>query len=244
MSSASVCIDTRRDARHPDLPPPPKGVALMLRASVSVGLLDRYRVPYSVVADDARNGFYSIGRNDGTGPRLIFMRAPRNADGTAYRFEGVTLYVQLPDRAAVSAALDMTGHTWREDAPIVDFNGVRKSSLSRDRRKHLPAVRPRRSARRAPGGTLPPAGGGGPLARLARGAYYRAKPLLPDSVRLALRRLSTSPGASRVSSLADRDLAASARGAPSRLCRGSSRGAVALDCAVARAVRLVARPDP
>ena len=84
----------------------------MFHAPVSVGLLDRYRVPYSVVAPGAAprasNGVYSIGRSDGTGPRVFVMRTSRDADGTAYRFEGATLYVQLPERAAVSAALETT----------------------------------------------------------------------------------------------------------------------------------------
>src|SRR5262245_4410839 len=103
----------------------------MFHASVSVGLLDRYRVPYSVVADRESSDVSSVGRADGTGPRVFFMRTPRDADGIAYRFEGATLHVQLPERGAVSAALRTTGHTWRVDAPIVDSNGMEQASVYR-----------------------------------------------------------------------------------------------------------------
>ena len=45
---------TRHDSRHPDPRPPPKGGPLMFHASVSVGLLDRYRVPYVLRRPPAR----------------------------------------------------------------------------------------------------------------------------------------------------------------------------------------------
>ena len=96
----------------------------MFHASVNIGFLDRYRVPYSVVADGARNGVHSIGRSDGTGPRVFFMRTAPNAHGTASSLEGATLYVGLPERSAVRAALETTGHAWHEDARIVDSSGV------------------------------------------------------------------------------------------------------------------------
>jgi peptidoglycan/xylan/chitin deacetylase (PgdA/CDA1 family) len=161
----------------------------MFHASVNIGLLDRYRVPYSVVADGAHNGVHSIGRSDGTGPRVFFMRTERNAHGTAYSFEGATLHVELPERAAVRAALETTGHKWREDAPIVDSSGVQRASLCRatDGSIFLPFELDAPLDALLEERYLPP-GGGGPLLRLARGAYYRTKPLLPDSVRLALRR--------------------------------------------------------
>ena len=161
----------------------------MFHAPVNVGLLDRYRFPYSVVAPGASNGVYSVGRSDGTGPRLFFMRTPRDADGTAYRFEGATLYVQLPERAAVVAALESTGHAWREDAPIVDSNGVQKESLYRatDGSIFLPFELDAPLDALLEERYLPP-GGGGPPVRLARRAYYLTRPLLPGSVRLALRR--------------------------------------------------------
>jgi peptidoglycan/xylan/chitin deacetylase (PgdA/CDA1 family) len=161
----------------------------MLHASVNIGLLDRYRVPYAVVADGARNGVHSIGRSDGTGPRVFFMRTARNAHGAAYGFEGATLYVELPERAAVLAALETTGHSWREDAPIIDSSGVQKASLYRatDGSIFLPFQPDAPLDALVEERYLPP-GGGRPLVRLARGAYYRIKPLLPGSRRLALRR--------------------------------------------------------
>ena len=190
MSSPSAPADTRHDARHPDARLPATGCPLVFHAPVSVGLFDRYRVPYAVVAaGGASNGVYSVGRSDGTGPRVFFMRTPQGAHGTAYRFEGVTVYVQLPERAAVSAALEKTGHAWREDAPIVDSNGVQKASLYRatDGSIFLPFELDAPLDALLEERYLPP-GGGGPLVRLARRAYYRTKPLLPGSVRLALRR--------------------------------------------------------
>ena len=91
--------------------------------------------------------------------------------------------------AAVSAALETTGHEWREDAPIVDFDGAQKASLYRatDGSIFLPFELDAPLDALLEERYLPP-GGGGPVVRLTRRAYYWIKPLLPSSARLALRR--------------------------------------------------------
>lgn len=160
----------------------------MLNASRRVGLLDRYRVPYVVTIRSPSN-LLSIGRADGTGPRLLSLRASPREEERFYCFEGAVLYVALAENPALNAGLQESGCNWEEEWPITDFAGERRASVygARDGSVFLPfdIDAALESFLRE---SYLPQGGGGPVYALMRGTYYRARPLIPRSVQLKMRR--------------------------------------------------------
>ena len=145
VSSASAFIGTRRDVRHSDRPPPP-GRRADASGSVSVGLLDRYRFPYSVVADDADNGFTaSAGTTEPGRGSSSCEPAGRGRNGVPLRgrdplrpASGARRGQRRPRHDGTHLAGGRSDRRLQRCAEVVP--------LPRDRRQHLPAVRPRRSA--------------------------------------------------------------------------------------------------
>jgi hypothetical protein len=159
----------------------------MLHASSRVGVLERYRVPYAVTSE-APGDLLTIAREDGTGARVLSLRALPGEPARLYRLDGAVLYVELAEKAQISTALRTTGQEWREEWPIVDVSGISRSFVYRA----------------ADGSVLFPfdidapfdslvgeryaSGGGAGRLELARSAYYRIRPFVPRPLQLALRR--------------------------------------------------------
>ena len=216
----------------------------MLYASGRVGLFDRYRVPYVVTARGPSN-LLSIGRADGTGPRLLALRASPGERERFYRFEGAVLYVALADDPTLSDSLQESGYTWEEEWPITDLADARRASVfcARD------------------GSVFLPFDIDAALESFLRESYLAARRGRPCACADAWRVLPSSAihstigpaenapsipapsGARDVSSLADRDILASPRGTPARSRSTGGGRAVAVDLTLARAVRLGSRSD-
>jgi hypothetical protein len=160
----------------------------MLHASSRVGVLERYRVPYTVASEARRDDLLTIAKEDGTGPCVLSLRASPGEQARLYRLDGAVLYVELAEKGQISATLRSTGQEWREERPIVDVSGIRESFVYRaadgsvffpfDIDTPFESLVGERYALR---------GGAGRL-ELARDAYYRIRPFVPRPLQLALRR--------------------------------------------------------
>jgi peptidoglycan/xylan/chitin deacetylase (PgdA/CDA1 family) len=159
----------------------------MLVASRPIGLLDRYRVPYTVEPEIA-DGFIKLARADGTGPQLLSLGAAREAPERDYVFEGAVLHVALAAPAAFEAMLDHSHLEWNDELAIVDLDAVPRAAVRRatDGSLALPfaidqpleaLLEERYVSERT-----------GYIGELVRRGYYRVRPVLPYRLQMALRR--------------------------------------------------------
>ncbi len=163
----------------------------MFSASHPFLLFDYFRVPYHVEPSRANGAFGLI--EAGGGGIVGWSRS----DGESvlgfdkYELDGVP----VPCRPATDAALAMLARTlpgrWRADVPLTNRGGLPVAHVWRDDRGSvlLPfdpgeAMQSFWSEQYGAGG----AGSSGLGKRMAVRAYYRARPVLPRSVQLAMRR--------------------------------------------------------
>ena len=175
----------------------------MFISSESVLLFDYFRVPYFVRGDDTSPSIaqspagcdWIRPTRESASSRALFYRRPgglRNSrPGRMLSLKGSPLFCSVTPLAESRALLAGAAGVWAPEAPIVDERGSTVSAVWRDQRgsAFLPfdpreAIEAywsesyaRRDDRRGPSPK-----------RLAMQAYYRARPLMPRSTQIALRR--------------------------------------------------------
>jgi peptidoglycan/xylan/chitin deacetylase (PgdA/CDA1 family) len=160
----------------------------MLVASRRIELFERYRIPYSV-DETISGGVLRIRRADGDGGEVLSLGAtPANGGARAHRVDGALLYAALAEPSAFATRLPGEREAWTPERDIVDPGGVVRASI----------------LRAADGSIAFPfdidepfdnllqesyvSTGTSAIRSLAQRGYYRARPLLPYSLQMALRR--------------------------------------------------------
>jgi hypothetical protein len=143
-------------------------------------------VPY-VVDPATADGFVRIGRADGSGPELVSFGSTPQSPAAAYRLDGAHLHASLAEEAVVAAGLDPSRGVWTPQAEIVDSDGIASSSVRRaaDGSVALPFDIDEAFDNLLEERYLPSASRVGGA---ATSAYYRARPVIPYSVQMMLRR--------------------------------------------------------
>jgi peptidoglycan/xylan/chitin deacetylase (PgdA/CDA1 family) len=158
----------------------------MLVASRRIGLLDRYRVPYTVNPSTAEAPVVRIARADGQGPELLSVPAAIDAPRGPFIIDGAFLHAPVADtNAAALTAGSRRG--WTDETPIVDELGVTRSAVGRgadgsvllpfDIDAPLDALLEERYTLRRRG-----------LRQVATRGYYRARRVIPRQLQMTLRR--------------------------------------------------------
>ena len=157
----------------------------MLQASRRIALFERYRVPYTVGAS-RESPVVEISLTAGGGPRLLAVgSSPESAEH--FTLDETALYTALADERTIASALAESGTHWREEIPIFDRRGVKRSAIlaGADGSVFLPfqldspfegLLEERYQAGRSRASAI------------ATGGYYTVRPLLPRTVQLAIRR--------------------------------------------------------
>lgn len=161
---------------------------IVLVASCAIGVLDRYRVPYEVDATISE-GIVRIARAGRSGPQLLALEAPPDADSHTYLFGDTVIHVALAERSACAVAMSECGVSWVDEIPIVDLKGVRQASAHRgsDGSVFLPfgIDTPFDNLHREAYLDRGPAAA---FYVFARAVYYRMRGLIPRRVQLTFRR--------------------------------------------------------
>lgn len=161
---------------------------VIFETSRRIGLFERYRVPYRI-ASGVPHDLITISRASGTGPRLVSLRAEPQVEEGFYDLGETMLYAALAGRSAVAAALQASGQAWQREWPIIDAAGQECAAVYRanDGSIFLPFdVDAPLEALLSEGYVS--GGWASHLHQLMRAAYYRARPLMPPSVRQKARR--------------------------------------------------------
>jgi peptidoglycan/xylan/chitin deacetylase (PgdA/CDA1 family) len=149
-------------------------------------LLETLRIPYGIVPTTPPA---FVSRRDGDAPRPVVQWPPVFAEGPAFhRVDDASIYCRVSGEAP---ARDAHRGTWTPTLDVLDNAGNPKASVWRadDGSVHVPfepdevvanLLAERYVASRS--------SGAGSLLGVARRAYYRARPLIPRSVQLAMRR--------------------------------------------------------
>ncbi len=159
----------------------------MLVSSRRIELLERYRVPYVVEPSSAPDGMIRIARADQAAPELLFVESS-TATPAFWSVSGIRMYVAIRGEQLGGQALQ-PAREWRDEIAIEEVDGTRRSSIRRagDGSLFLPFDLD------APFEALlheayAAQGASGRLGATARALYYRARPLIPRPLQLALRR--------------------------------------------------------
>ncbi len=157
----------------------------MLVASRQVRLFDRYRIPYAV--DSAKEGgLVRVARADRPGPELISLGKTTRGRAASYRLAGAVLNASLADEAEFSALLEARTD-WSPEAEIRDLDGRIRARIysAPDGSVAIPfdldepfdnLLEERYVA------------GSSRVRELVSSAYYRARPIIPYSAQMMMRR--------------------------------------------------------
>jgi peptidoglycan/xylan/chitin deacetylase (PgdA/CDA1 family) len=164
------------------------GRSSMLKASKRIGILEAHRVPYEIVGSDRR--LTRLERGDG-GPGLYWPGQAAGEPG-AYRLGQTPLFTRVLPSGESDALLRGTGTDWRRELEIVDSAGRAVAAVlhARDGSVFLPFDPDEASATLLREAYLETTSSAvsRKTSAVARAAYYRARPLLPRDLQLALRR--------------------------------------------------------
>jgi hypothetical protein len=168
----------------------------VFEASRPFPLFDYFCVPYRVVAREQAPSAYAVARLEGgdpEGPVLVWPeRQAQGSPPTAHTAAGIPIHARVIPDSASTAWRETLGGAWHPVLPVADAGGRRVASIWREDRGSVLLPFDPAEAMHAFWSEAYLGGGAASAAarakRLAMRAYYRARPALPRSVQIAMRR--------------------------------------------------------